>query len=143
MQRRTNVCCRLLSLAAVLSGTVALSACWSDNAFQPLADGAQPWKAPAGWNPFDNAPGYVVVGNTYIAICSCPGCSGISYALCNDGLTFDQCVCGSSFYSGAACPSQWNCSDNDYPPQGWSEFNEYTGPGFAGNENQCLPDAGL
>jgi hypothetical protein len=67
----------------------------------------------------------------FVAIDTCQGCTGISYALC-DGDQFSQCVCGGSFSSGASCPQQLPCSTDDFPPPNWVEFTDYAGPGWAG-----------
>jgi hypothetical protein len=101
-------------------------ACSDANAFQPIAYGAKAWYPPQGWDPQPAcSTGY------YIAIDSCAGCTGISYALC-DGNSFSQCVCGSSFSAGAMCPQTLPCSSDDFPPQNWTEFTDYAGPGWAG-----------
>ena len=115
----------IVASAAFLA--LAHPACTGDpNAFQPIAYGAKPWQPPSGWNPQPPcSTGY------YVAIDSCPGCSGISYALCN-GDTFTQCVCGGPFTPGATCPQTFACSADDFPPQNWSEFTDYAGIGWAG-----------
>ncbi|HVZ87869.1 MAG TPA: hypothetical protein VHG72_12920 [Polyangia bacterium] len=94
--------------------------------FQPVAYGARPWSPPPGWDPEPPCEtGY------YVAIDSCPGCTGISYALCT-GTNFTQCTCGGSFTPGATCPQTFVCGPDDFPPQDWMEFTDYAGPGWAG-----------
>jgi len=133
MQVRMKVCCRWLAGLAALSGTVALFACTNSTSFQPLAYGAQPWVPPAGWDPVDCVTGY------YVAIDSCKGCPGISYALC-DGSRFTQCACGGGFWAGATCPQTLDCSTTDFPPPNWTEDVDYAGPGWAGLKSSA--DAG-
>ena len=114
----------IVASAALLA--LAHPACSDNDAFQPITNGAQPWNPPPNWAPeLQCATGY------YVAIHTCPGCTGISYALCT-GLAFDQCVCGGPPTPGATCPNQLHCSANDFPPQNWLEFTDYTGPGWAG-----------
>ena len=109
------------------------------DAFQPIAYGARPWSPPPGWDPVPACgAGY------YVAIDSCSGCSGISYALCT-GTTFTQCTCGGPFTPGATCPHTFFCAMDDFPPQNWMEFADYAGPGWAGldlNLNGGAGDAG-
>jgi len=94
----------------------AVQACQDPNAFQPITYGAKPWQPPACWAPtWQCATGY------YVAVDSCPGCTGVSYALCS-GDAFDQCVCGGPFTPGATCPAQIHCAVNDFPPQNWIDF---------------------
>ena len=94
--------------------------------FQPAAYGAKPWEPPAGWDPEPPcSTGY------YVAIDTCPGCTGISYALCT-GVTFTQCVCGGPFWPGVECPKSLVCCPNDFPPLNWLEHIKYAGPGWAG-----------
>jgi hypothetical protein len=124
MQVRTKVRCLFVASVAALIGAAAAVAC-SDSSFQPLAYGAEPWAPPEGWAPDACATGY------YVAIESCEGCTGISYALC-DGTKFTECVCGSPFTAGATCPQTLPCSTTDFPPHNWAEFTDYTGPGWAG-----------
>jgi hypothetical protein len=131
---------RLAKLPPALAVLVALAAtanlrCSSDqNAFQPIAYGAKPWTPPPGWDPEPPcAVGY------YIAIDTCSGCTGLSYALCV-GDTFSQCVCGGPPTPGATCPQMFVCDVNDFPPQNWVEFTMYAGPGWAGLTNRA--DAG-
>src|SRR5579862_2153823 len=101
----------MVASAALLVATVL--ACGDPNAFQPIAYGAKPWQPPAGWAPETQcAVGY------FVAIDTCPGCTGISYALCT-GVDFNQCACGSPFTPGAICPNQFHCAPNDFPPQNW------------------------
>jgi hypothetical protein len=113
--------------AAAFLAVVAHIACSGEaNSFQPITYGAKPWLPPAGWDPEPPcSTGY------YVAIDSCMGCSGISYALCT-GDTFSQCVCGGPFTPGATCPQTLVCSVDDFPPQNWMEFTDYAGPGWAG-----------
>jgi uncharacterized membrane protein YgcG len=114
----------ILASVAFLAATV--SACGDQNAFQPIAYGAKPWTPPADWAPQTQcAAGY------YVTIKTCPGCTGLSYALCT-GVDFNQCTCGSPFTPGAYCPNQFHCAADDFPPQGWQEFTDYSGPGWAG-----------
>lgn len=125
----------IVAAAALLAAAGA--ACSDPNAFQPITYGAKPWQPPAGWAPaLQCAVGY------YVAIDSCPGCTGpsvggsagpLAYALCS-GVDFNQCVCGSAFTPGATCPNQFHCAPDDFPPQNWYEFTDYTGPGWAGND---------
>jgi hypothetical protein len=110
-------------------------ACSAPSAFQPVAYGAKPWRPPAGWDPEPPCgTGY------FVAIDTCPGCSGIAYALC-DGHSFSQCVCGGPFTPGAMCPQTFACSVNDFPPQNWLEFTDYAGPGWAGLHAGATPAA--
>lgn len=98
------------------------------SSFQPATTGAKPWQPPAGWfadQYYTCATGY------YVAIDSCDGCTGISYALCA-GVTFTQCVCGGSFWPGVECPKTVVCCPNDFPPFNWLEYKGYSGPGWAG-----------
>lgn len=112
---------------AILLAAGGSAACVNDpNAFQPIAAGARPWSPPPGWDPEPACPtGY------FVAIDSCPGCSGLSYALCVAS-SFDQCTCGGPFWPGAMCPQQLPCGENDFPPKNWLEFTDYVGPGWAG-----------
>jgi hypothetical protein len=124
----------IVASAALLA--VTGPACSDPNAFQPITNGAKPWQPPAGWAPeLQCAVGY------YVAIDTCPGCTGISYALCT-GVDFNQCVCGSPFTPGATCPNQFHCAPNDFPPQNWYEFTDYTGPGWAGLDIDAGSGAG-
>jgi hypothetical protein len=116
----------LFLVASVAFLAAAIPACGDPNAFQPITKGAKPWTPPAGWAPqLQCAVGY------FVTIDTCPGCTGISYALCT-GDSFNQCTCGQPFTPGAQCPAQFHCSPDDFPPQGWQEFTDYTGPGWAG-----------
>jgi hypothetical protein len=127
----------IVAFAALVAA--ASAACSDPNAFQPIAYGAKPWTPPTGW-----APGMQCAVGYFITIDSCPGCTGLSYALCT-GVDFNQCTCGSSFTPGAYCPNQFFCAPNDFPPQGWQEFTDYIGPGWAGNDIMMMaspPDAG-
>lgn len=107
----------------------------SQNSFQPIAYGAKPWQPPPGWNPEQMQAGQPCVVGYYIAIDSCEGCTGISYALCT-GQRFSQCACGTSYTPGttpgSTCPQTLVCSADDLPPPGWLEFTDYTGPGYYG-----------
>jgi len=127
MRARTKVRFLVAVAVAALLGGAALVACSGDaNSFQPITYGAKPWQPPAGWDPEPPCPvGY------YVAINSCTGCTGISYALCV-GDNFSQCVCGGPFTPGATCPQTFACSTDDFPPQNWAEFTDYAGPGWAG-----------
>jgi hypothetical protein len=112
-------------VSALLAGSLA-AGCSDASKFQPVAFGARPWTPPAGWDP---EPPCVV--GYYVAITTCEGCSGISYALC-DGDLFSQCTCGTAFAPGDICPQTFACAPDDYPPQNWQEFTDYAGPGWAG-----------
>jgi hypothetical protein len=124
---RVRVKVRFVVAALAFVAAAAHLGCSDEaNSFQPVAYGAKPWLPPPGWDPEPPCPtGY------YVAIDSCTGCTGLSYALC-DGDTFSQCVCGGPFTPGAACPQTFACSANDFPPQNWAEFTDYAGPGWAG-----------
>jgi hypothetical protein len=118
-------------LMAILSGFGCYE---SPRPFQPVAYGAQPWQPPPGWDPEPPcATGY------FVAINSCTGCTGISYALCT-GISFTQCVCGGPFWPGAMCPQTFVCTSDDFPPFNWLEFTAYAGPGWAGLQSNA--DAG-
>ncbi|MES1206023.1 MAG: hypothetical protein ABUS79_08805 [Pseudomonadota bacterium] len=123
---------RLIAITAVLAaGTLDLACYDRTEDFQPAAYGAKPWDPPDGWDPEPPcATGY------YVAIDSCPGCSGISYALCT-GTAFTQCVCGGPAWPGVECPKALVCCANDFPPVNWLELLKYSGPGWAG----LSPDA--
>ncbi len=126
MQIRVKGPCRFVLGVAAFLGAAAGPACSDSNAFQPVAYGAKPWAPPPGWDPEPPcSTGY------YVAIDSCEGCTGISYALCV-GDSFTQCVCGTTFSLGAMCPQTLPCSTDDFPPQNWTEFTDYAGPGWAG-----------
>ncbi|HVY41190.1 MAG TPA: hypothetical protein VHM31_24805 [Polyangia bacterium] len=119
---------RLAALAVALLATASAHlACYQPpQDFQPAAYGAKPWDPPPGWDPEPPcATGY------YVAIDSCPGCSGISYALCT-GVTFTQCVCGGPAWPGVECPKSLVCCADDFPPVNWLELVKYSGPGWAG-----------
>jgi hypothetical protein len=121
----------IVAIAALLAATAGLSCYERPQDFQPATYGAKPWNPPPGWDPEPaGATGY------YVAIDSCPGCTGISYALCT-GVTFDQCVCGGPFWPGVECPKSLVCCPNDFPPLNWLELVKYAGPGWAG----LSPDA--
>jgi hypothetical protein len=118
---------RIVAVMALLAAAALGPSC-SDRPqdFQPVTDGAKPWAPPAGWDPEPPcATGY------YVAIDTCEGCAGISYALCT-GVTFTQCVCGGAFWPGVECPKSLVCCPNDFPPFNWLELNKYAGPGWAG-----------
>jgi hypothetical protein len=126
-------------VACAVCLAVTAGACVDNNAFQPITTGAKPWTGPAGFGStaqFTCAPGY------YVAIDSCPGCTGISYALCT-GQTFDQCVCGGPPWPGGYCPNQLPCAPDNFPPIGWLEYTDYIGPGWAGLDLIPKPDAGM
>ena len=111
---------------ALIAATAGLGCSSNQDAFQPIAYNAKPWQPPPGWNPQPPCPvGY------YVAIDSCQGCSGLSYALCV-GDRFTQCVCGGPFTPGTMCPQTFACGTDDFPPQNWLEFIDYAGPGWAG-----------
>jgi hypothetical protein len=120
-------CSLIVGLAALVAGAANL-ACSSDgtSSFQPVAFGARPWSPPAGWDPEP-----ACVTGYYIAVETCNGCTGISYALCV-GNSFTQCTCGGPFWTGAMCPQNLVCSSDDFPPENWIEFTDYAGPGRAG-----------
>jgi hypothetical protein len=116
----------IVGVAAFLVTAIGLGCYERPQSFQPVANGAQPWDPPAGWDPEPpGATGY------YVAIDTCNGCTGISYALCA-GVTFTQCVCGGPFWPGAECPKSLVCCLNDFPPFNWLEYLKYSGPGWAG-----------
>lgn len=122
------------ALGAIGAALIGTGCGQGPNAFQPVAYGARPWTPPPDWDPEPPCgTGY------YIAIDSCPGCSGISYALCT-GTSFTQCTCGGPFTPGATCPQTFVCGTDDFPPQNWMEFTDYAGPGWAGL--QANPGAG-
>ena len=124
----------MAGLATLAMSTANLACSDNSRSFQPVTFGAQPWEPPAGWDPEPPcAVGY------FIAIYGCPGCTGISYALC-EGTSFTQCACGGPFWPGAMCPQTLPCSSNDFPPQNWTEFIDYAGPGWAGLQSPV--DAG-
>ena len=135
MQHRLKV--PFFAVTAAFASMIVFSACSeSADSFQPIAYGAKPWDPPQGWNPQPPCPvGY------YVAIDTCPGCSEISYALCV-GQRFSQCVCGGPFTPGAMCPQTFVCSPNDFPPQGWMEFIDYAGPGWAGLNHKDAGSSG-
>ena len=116
----------ILGVAAFVATAAGLACYEKPNSFQPVTYGAQPWNPPPDWDPEPAcAVGY------YVAIDTCPGCTGISYALCT-GVTFTQCACGGPFWPGAECPKSLGCSPDDFPPFNWLEFTWYSGPGWAG-----------
>jgi hypothetical protein len=120
---------RIVGIAALLAAAAAIPSCYGyerPSDFQPVADGAKPWSPPAGWDP--EPPGTT---GYYVAIDSCAGCPGISYALCT-GDTFTQCVCGGPFWPGVECPKSLVCCADDFPPFNWLELTKYSGPGWAG-----------
>jgi hypothetical protein len=123
MAARSSV---MTAVAALIVATTVQSCYELPQDFQPIAYGAKPWTPPAGWDPEPPcATGY------YVAIDSCPGCTGISYALCA-GVTFNQCTCGGPFWPGVECPKSLVCCPNDFPPLNWLELVKYSGPGWAG-----------
>jgi hypothetical protein len=135
MQARMTVRHRMLAVVATLLGAISLFACSSSSSFQPLGYGAKAWSPPAGWDPDVCVTGY------YVAIDSCPGCTGYSYALC-DGSRFTQCICGGAFWPGATCPQTLDCSSTDFPPPNWTELTDYAGPGWAGLTSSGGEDGG-
>ena len=131
MDPRASHTFAIAAFIAAFAAIAGLSCYERPQDFQPITYGAQPWDPPAGWDPEPPcATGY------YVAIDSCPGCPGISYALCT-GVTFDQCVCGGAFWPGVECPKSLVCCPNDFPPLNWLELVKYAGPGWAG----LSPDA--
>jgi len=135
MQAQIGRQCRFILVVGAFATAAAVVSCSVDpRSFQPITYGAQPWEAPAGWNPQPPC-----VTGYYVAIDSCQGCPGISYALC-DGTTFTQCVCGGPFWPGAMCPQTFACSSDDFPPYNWVEFTDYAGPGWTGLQSHA--DAG-
>ena len=123
---RVRMKVRSIIASAAFLAAIPLACSDSAESFQAATYGAKPWQPPPGWNPQPPCPtGY------YVAIDTCPGCTAISYALCV-GQRFSQCVCGQSFTPGAMCPQTFACSADDFPPQGWMEFIDYAGPGWAG-----------
>jgi hypothetical protein len=133
MRARTLLRCAVTA-AGLFLALAASPGCSQTGPFQPVAFDAKPWQPPAGWDPEPTCGvGY------YIAITSCAGCTGISYALC-DGIAFDQCVCGGAPWPGATCPQTFVCSRTDFPPENWMEFTDYAGPGWAGLQSHA--DAG-
>jgi hypothetical protein len=127
---------RVAAALGLLGAAAALGCSESSNSFQPVAFGAKPWNPPAGWNPEPPC-----VTGYYVAIDSCPGCTGISYALC-DGDEFTQCTCGTTFSPGATCPQTFVCATDDFPPENWTEFTDYAGPGWAGLDREDAGDGG-
>jgi hypothetical protein len=124
----------VVGVAALMAAATGLSCYESPQSFQPITTGAKPWTPQDipnydpnnPWNPEPSCTtGY------YVAIDSCPGCTGISYALCT-GATFTQCVCGGPFWPGVQCPKSLVCCPNDFPPYNWQELKGYSGPGWAG-----------
>jgi hypothetical protein len=128
-----------VGVAALMAASTGLSCYESPQSFQPITTGAKPW------NPYD-VPNYdpnspwnpqpTCTTGYYVAIDSCPGCTGVSYALCT-GVTFTQCVCGGPFWPGVQCPKSLVCCPNDFPPYNWLELIKYAGPGWAG-QNPAL-----
>jgi hypothetical protein len=116
----------IVGVAAFIAAAAGLACYEGPHSFQPVTDGAKPWSPPPGWDPQPTcATGY------YVAIRTCDGCSGISYALCV-GISFSQCACGGPFWPGAECPKFLVCESGDFPPYNWLEFTAYAGPGWAG-----------
>lgn len=121
--RPLAVATAVMALMAVIAGP---SCGGRPDDFQPITYGARPWDPPPGWDPEPPcATGY------FVAIDTCPGCAGISYALCT-GVTFTQCVCGGPFWPGVECPKSLVCCADDFPPINWLELVKYSGPGWAG-----------
>jgi hypothetical protein len=116
----------IIVFATFMVAAASLTCSTRPDAFQPITSGAKPWDPPPGWNP---QPPCVV--GYFVAIDSCDGCNGLSYALCV-GHSFNQCVCGGSSWPGAVCPQTFACSADDFPPYNWVEFVDYAGPGWAG-----------
>jgi len=114
-------------VASVAFFAAVIPACEDPNQFQPITDGAKPWTPPAC---FHGAPNQNCAVGYYVAIDSCPDCTGVSYALCT-GYTFDQCVCGQPYTPGAQCPLQIHCGENEFPPQNWLDY------GTAGGQESC------
>src|SRR5260370_32741459 len=129
MQVRTKV--RKTALGVACLAAAALLGCGDPNAFQPIAYDAKPWQPPPGWDPEPPC-----VTGYYVALDSCPGCTGISYALCT-GIAFSQCVCGVPFTPGAPCPQRFACPAHDFPPHNWAELSDYAGPGCAGLQSDA------
>jgi hypothetical protein len=107
----------IVGVAAFMA--VAAGLACSENSFQPITEGAQPWEPPSDWTEPPCSTGY------YALIpdpTSCKGCTGeISYALCV-GTSFTQCTCGGPYWPGAVCPKGTVCSGNDFPPFNWIQF---------------------
>jgi len=120
---------RIVAIAAFLAAAAGLSCYEPPQDFQPVTTGAKPWTPPDDWSPDNNKAPFCATGY-YIAIDSCPGCTGVSYALCT-GVTFTQCVCGGPFWPGVQCAKSVVCCPNDFPPFNWLEFTTYAGPGTA------------
>jgi hypothetical protein len=128
-----------VGVAALMAAATGLSCYESPQSFQPITTGAKPWNPQDipnydpnnPWNPQPTAGGEGPTTGYYVAIDSCPGCTGVSYALCT-GVTFTQCVCGGPFWPGVQCPKSLVCCPNDFPPYNWLEFTGYAGPGWAG-----------
>lgn len=131
MRVRMNVRYPFIVVVAVFMATAAGLSCYeSPQSFQPITTGAKPWTPPNDPNnPWDPEPPCVT--GYYVAIDSCPGCTGVSYALCT-GFTFTQCVCGGPFWPGVQCAKSLVCCPNDFPPYNWLELKTYAGPGWAG-----------
>ena len=131
MQVQMNVRYPFIVVVAVFMATAAGLSCYeSPQSFQPITTGAKPWTPPNDPNnPWDPEPPCVT--GYYVAIDSCPGCTGVSFALCT-GSTFTQCVCGGPFWPGVQCAKSVVCCPNDFPPYNWLELKTYAGPGWAG-----------
>ena len=120
----------IVVVAVFMAVATGLSCYESPQSFQPITTGAKPWTPPNDPNnPWDPEPPCVT--GYYVAIDSCPGCTGVSYALCT-GFTFTQCVCGGPFWPGVQCAKSLVCCPNDFPPYNWLELKTYAGPGWAG-----------
>ena|ERR1700690_2118264 len=106
----------IVGVAAFMA--VAAGLACSENSFQPITEGAQPWEPPSGWNEPPCSTGYYEP----IDSSTCQGCNGkIAYALCV-GISFTQCSCGGPYWPGAVCPKTVACSGNDFPPFNWIQF---------------------
>ena len=120
----------IVVVAVFMAVATGLSCYESPQSFQPITTGAKPWTPPNDPNnPWDPEPPCVT--GYYVAIDSCPGCTGVSFALCT-GSTFTQCVCGGPFWPGVQCAKSVVCCPNDFPPYNWLELKTYAGPGWAG-----------
>jgi hypothetical protein len=129
MRVQTKVRSSFIVGVAFMATAAGLS-CYDSPKFQPITSGAKPWTPPNDPNnPWDPEPPCVT--GYYVAIDNCPGCTGVSYALCT-GVTFTQCVCGGPFWPGVECPKSLVCCPNDFPPYNWLELQKYSGPGWAG-----------
>lgn len=108
----------IVGVAAFMA--VAAGLACSENSFQPITEGAQPWDplSVSGWNEPPCSTGYYEP----IDSSTCKGCTEkIAYALCV-GTSFTQCTCGGPYWPGAVCPKGTPCSGNDFPPFNWIQF---------------------